>query len=206
MSAGSTLIVSPDRSFCRIIDERESRPSQPRASASVISSSVRLASRIGTPISRPTWVASDTSLCASLSAKRGGSKTSGRKWSARPSKVRRRPVTPLRTAFHKVSGSPPALTPLVKDSAHAVQHGRATAARLPAHGESLAHRLLNHVAAEIVHQLGDRGRADRTDIGNLVARRIEHRTIPLEDLLVAANPDRHLARVGAGRAAAHRTV
>ena len=72
---------------------------------------------IGTFISRPSWVASVTSLCARRSAKSGGSYLLGRKWSASPSKVRRLPPAPWRTASHNASGSTPALTPIVNTSA-----------------------------------------------------------------------------------------
>jgi hypothetical protein len=44
-----------------------------------------------------------------------------------------------------------------------------------------------------VHELGDGTRADRADIGSLVALRVEHRFVAVENLLVAAGPDRHLA-------------
>jgi len=89
MSAGSTLIVSPDRSFCRIIDEREI--------AAFPAARQRLGHFLERQVGKPhrhAHLAADLGgerhvLCASLSAKRGGSKTSGRKWSARPSKVRR---------------------------------------------------------------------------------------------------------------------
>jgi len=73
-----TAILTPARSSCNSMATRESRPAQPRFMASVNSSSARLAMRMGTPNSRPTAVASETSLCASLSAKDGGSKVPGR--------------------------------------------------------------------------------------------------------------------------------
>ena len=44
----------------------------------------------------------------------------GRNWSASPSKVRRRPPAPCRTAFQSVSASTPPLTPIVNTSASAV--------------------------------------------------------------------------------------
>jgi hypothetical protein len=49
-----------------------------------------------------------------------------------------------------------------------------------------------------VHELGDRAGANRADIGGLVAHRVESGFVAVEYLLVAADPDRHLA---AGRAA-----
>ena len=73
MSAGSTLIVTPARSFWRFIATRESRPSQPRLSAEVSSPCAKLAIGIGTFSSRASSVASVTSLCARRSAKSGGS-------------------------------------------------------------------------------------------------------------------------------------
>ena len=76
--SGSTAISTPARSCCSSITTRESRPSQPRAIASVISASARLHMRIGMPSSRPNALASDTSLCASLSANAGGSYLPGR--------------------------------------------------------------------------------------------------------------------------------
>ena len=57
------------------------------ASASVISASVRLHMRMGTPSSRPSALASETSLWASLSANAGGSYLPGRNWSINASNV-----------------------------------------------------------------------------------------------------------------------
>jgi hypothetical protein len=45
-------------------------------------------------------------------------------------------------------------------------------------------------------ELGDRAGADRSDIGH----RVEHGFVAVEDLLVAADPDRHLAAGGAAQA------
>jgi hypothetical protein len=44
-----------------------------------------------------------------------------------------------------------------------------------------------------VDELGDRAGANRADIGRLVADRVEHPLEAVEDLLVTADPDRHLA-------------
>ena len=93
-----------------------------------------------------------------------------------PSKVRRRPPAPWRTASHSASGSTPALTPIVNTSAR---------------------QRLDRVAGAVVHQLGDRAGADRADIAGLVADRVEHLLVPVEDLLVAADPQRQPARGGA---------
>jgi IS30 family transposase len=71
--SGETAISMPARSCCSSITTRESRPSQPRAIASVISASARLHMRMGMPSSRPKALASDTSLCANFSAKAAGS-------------------------------------------------------------------------------------------------------------------------------------
>ena len=60
------------------LEYRLSRFSQPRLSASVISANAMLASRIGTPSSRPSSVASRISLCPSFRAKLGGSYLFGR--------------------------------------------------------------------------------------------------------------------------------
>src|SRR5262245_26192266 len=62
MAAGGTRMSTPARSSWSSMATRESRSPQPRLSASVISSSVMLASRIGTLCSRPSAVASVTSL------------------------------------------------------------------------------------------------------------------------------------------------
>ena len=58
----------------------------------------------------------------------------------------------------------------------------------------------------MVHELGDRAGADRADIGRLVAHGVEHEFVPVEDLLVAADPDRHHAAGRTGGAAADRRV
>ena len=78
MAAGGTLICTPARSSCSSIATRESRSPQPRLSASVISSSVMLARRMGTLCSRPSATASETSLCARRRANDGGSNVPGR--------------------------------------------------------------------------------------------------------------------------------
>ena len=94
--------------------------------------------------------------------------------------------------------------------------GRALAHRLPQferldpgldpHRHDFGKRHANNGARAIVHQLGDRAGADRTDIAGLVAHRVEHRFVPAELLLVAADPDRHLAARGAPRPAADRRI
>jgi len=120
VNPSGTRISTPARSSCRSIATRESRSPQPRLSASVSSSSVMFARRMGTRCSRPRAVASVTSLCAKRRANDAGSNLPGRNCSARPSNVRRRPPAPCRTAFHRASGSTPALTPSVNTSASAV--------------------------------------------------------------------------------------
>jgi hypothetical protein len=57
-----------------------------------------------------------------------------------------------------------------------------------------------------VHELGHRAGADRADIAGLVADRVEHLFVPVEDLLVAADPQRQPAGGGAARPAADRRV
>jgi hypothetical protein len=57
-----------------------------------------------------------------------------------------------------------------------------------------------------VHELGDHAGADRADIGGLVAHRVERRFAAVEDLLVAAGPDRHLAAGRGAWAAADRRL
>ena len=61
-------------------------------------------------------------------------------------------------------------------------------------------------AGAVVHQLGDRAGADRADIAGLVAHRVEHALVAVELLLVAADPDRHLAAGSAAGAAADRRI
>src|SRR5262249_53915556 len=60
------------------------------------------ANRIGTPSSRTSSVASRMSLCPSFKAKLGGSYLFCRNRSWRRSKVRWRPLAPVRTATHDV--------------------------------------------------------------------------------------------------------
>src|SRR5262249_51852594 len=114
-----TAIFTPARSTCSSIETRESRSLQPRLSASVSSSSARWATRMGTRSSRPSSVASVTSLWARRSVKSGGSYVPGRNGSRGRSNVRRRPSAPCRTACHSASGSTPPFTPSVKTSASA---------------------------------------------------------------------------------------
>jgi hypothetical protein len=77
---------------------------------------------------------------------------------------------------------------------------------LDPHRHDLGQRHANHRAGAVVHQLGDRAGADRADIARLVAHRVEHAFVAVELLLVAADPDRHLAAGGAARPAAHRRI
>jgi hypothetical protein len=72
---------------------------------------------------------------------------------------------------------------------------------LHAHGEGLRQRAGDRIARHVVHELGDGGSADRPDIGGAIAHRVEHRLVLVECGLVAANPDRHLARRRTRRAA-----
>src|SRR5438874_1810128 len=53
-------------------------------------------------------------------------------------------------------------------------------------------------------QIGDPAGADRADIARLVAHRVEHGLIAIEDLLVAADPKRQLPAPSAARPAADR--
>ncbi len=57
-----------------------------------------------------------------------------------------------------------------------------------------------------MHQLGHRTGADGADIADLVAERVEHAAIGIEDLLVAADPDRQFAALRALGPAADRRV
>ena len=66
-------------------------------------------------------------------------------------------------------------------------------AGLDAHREDLGERRCHYRAGAVVHELGDRAGADRADIGRLVAHRVEHALVAVEDLLIAADPDRHPA-------------
>ena len=57
-----------------------------------------------------------------------------------------------------------------------------------------------------MHELGDRRGADRPDIGRAITHRVENGLVPVICGLIAANPDRHLARRRAGRPPAHRRI
>jgi len=137
-----------------------------------------LASRIGTLCSRPSAVASVTSLWARRSANDGGSNLFGRNWSIRPSNV-----------------AAPAARPLP----HRLPQRERIDARLDAHREDLGQRGLDDVARAVVDELRDRSGADRPDVVGLIADRVEHRPVLVEDLLVAADPQRQLPALGAAR-------
>ena len=55
-------------------------------------------------------------------------------------------------------------------------------------------------------ELGNRGGTDRPDIGRAITHRFEDGLVPIICGLIAANPNRHLARLRAGRPPAHRRV
>ena len=118
-------------------------------------------------------------MCASRSANAGGSKLPDRKWSGE--------------SIERALAADRAL-------AHRLEQRQRVDTRLDAHGERFGQRALDHVARAVVHQLGDRPRADRADVHDLVADRVEHRLVLGEDVRVAADPDRELARAGAGSA------
>jgi len=126
--------------------------------------------RMGAPSSRPSALASETSLWASLSAKAGGSYLPGRNWSIKASNVRRRPTAPWRTACHSANGSMP---------------------RLHAHGEGFGERTDDCIPRHVVDELGHGGAADRADIGGLVADSVEHGLVLVENVFVPSYPDRH---------------
>jgi len=54
---------------------------------------------------------------------------------------------------------------------------------------TLGEHALDRIAGAIVHELGDGTGADRADIAGLVADRVEHRLVPVEDLLIT-RPER----------------
>src|SRR5439155_16019950 len=58
----------------------------------------------------------------------------------------------------------------------------------------------------IVHELGDRAGADRADVARLVADRVEHLFVAVEDLLVAADPEGETPGGGAPRPTANRRI
>src|SRR5205085_7656490 len=68
--------------------------------------------------------------------------------------------------------------------------------------EHLGKRGLDAVAGAVVDELGDRAGADRADIARLVAHRVEDGFVAVEDLLVAADPQRELPGPSAARPAA----
>jgi hypothetical protein len=57
-----------------------------------------------------------------------------------------------------------------------------------------------------VDKLGHRGTANRAHIRGLISDRVEHGLVLVEDVFVAANPDREFAGCRAARAAAHRGI
>ena len=118
--SASTAIFTPARSCCSSIGERESRSAQPRFSASVISSSVRLQSahrhadlacRARRPATRPCG-RSAARRRAGRRCRAGTGRSARRRCAGGPA----RPGAPPPTAS---SGSTPALTPMVKTSASA---------------------------------------------------------------------------------------
>src|SRR5208283_4541401 len=157
------------------------RVPQPRFMASVNSSYTRFARRIGTPTSRPRPTASPTSLCNRRNAKSAGS------------------CLPCR---NPVEGAHPAGRTLP----HRLPQLKRLDPGLDPHRKDLGERHAHHCTGAIVHELGDGAGADRADIGRLVAHRVEHRLVAVEDLLVAAGPDRHLAAGSTPGAAADRRV
>ena len=179
MSAAATSICSPARSSCSSIATRESRV----APAAVHRLRQLLVRQVGDS-HRHAHLAAElrrqrTSLCASLQRERRRVEFVLHEGAASRSKVRRRPPAPWRIASHSDSGSTPALTPIVKH---------------------LGQRRLDRVAGAVVHQLGHRAGADRADVLHLVAHRVQHVLDVVEHVLVAADPDRQLAAVGARRA------
>ena len=81
--------------------------------------------------------------------------------------------------------------------AHRLPQRQRLDAALDAHGEDLGQRGLDGIAGAVVHELGDRAGADRADVAGLVADGVEHGLVLVEDRLVAADPDRELAGLGA---------
>jgi hypothetical protein len=77
---------------------------------------------------------------------------------------------------------------------------------LDAHREDFGQRHPENGTCAVVHELGNRAGADRPDIGRLVTHRVEHRLVTVEDLLIAADPDRHFAAGRTARAAADRRI
>ena len=144
---------------------------QPRLSASVNSSSARLARCIGTLSSRPSSVASHVLV---RQAQREG---------------RRVVFVRQELVDQPVEAAPPAAGALP----HRLPQRQRLDPGLDAHREDLGEAALHRIAGAIVHQLRDRAGADRADIAGLVADRVEHLLVPVEDLLVAADPQRQLA-------------
>src|SRR5437764_15363592 len=73
-------------------------------------------------------------------------------------------------------------------------------------GEDLGECGMYREAGDIVRELRHRGGADRADVERLVPHRAQDRHVPIVSPAVAADPDRELARLGAWRTAAHRSV
>src|SRR5713101_4693499 len=79
-------------------------------------------------------------------------------------------------------------------------------ARLDAHREYFGQRALEHVAGTVMHELRDGRRADWADVARLIADRVEHGLVLVEDLAIAADPDCELAGRGSTRTATDRRV
>src|SRR5215813_2042526 len=87
--------------------------------------------------------------------------------------------------------------------AHGLPERQRLDARLHAERENLRQRGLDGVAGAIVDELGDRARANWSDVHRLVADRVQHGLVPFEHGLVTADPEGELARAGPARPPAH---
>ena len=149
-------------------------PAQPRPSASVISSSARLVRRIGTPTSRP----------AGRRAKRPCAAAAAR---SRP--ARSWPVQEV--LGHAVEGARTSAGAL----ADRLPQRQRIDAGLHAHGEHLGERDVDRCSpARLCTSLATEPAPIGADVARLVAHRVEHRFVLVEHRLVAAHPDRQLAR------------
>src|SRR4051794_17943298 len=216
-TAGCVILA---RSTCSSMPTRLSRVDQPRFNASVSSSSARFASRIGTPTSLP----SPTALRAggrppafhppvSSPGPRFAEPHRPPALLAEPDRQRHVLVQQAQCEIGGIVGAGEEFAEPVEGARPA---GRALAYRLPqierldpgldAHREDFGERHVHDRAGAVMNQLGDRAGADRPDVFRLVAHRVEHALVAIELLLVAADPDRHLAAGRAARAAADRRV
>ena len=141
--------------------------------------------RMGTPSSRPSALASETSLWASLSAKAGGSYLPGMELVDQGIERKTAPGRAL---------------------ADRLPQRQRLDARLHAEGEGFGERTDDRIARHIVDELGHGGAADRPDIGGFVADRVEHGHVSVENVFVPADPDRELAGCRTSRTAAHGRV